>query len=81
MAAEVSARADRLIERLVGPESGPARIVLVGHGHFSRVIGARWVGQPVESGRWLELDTAAWSLLGWDRGTRVLQNWNVPAGR
>ena len=78
---EVSARADRLIERLVAPESGPARIVLVGHGHFSRVIGARWVGQPVQSGVWLELDTAAWSLLGWDRGIRVLQNWNVPAGR
>ena len=80
-AGDVEARADRLIERLVAPASGPARIVLVGHGHFSRVIGARWVGQPVRSGRWLELDTASWSRLGWDRGERVLQHWNVPAGR
>jgi broad specificity phosphatase PhoE len=80
-AADVSARADRLIERLVAPEAGPGRIVLVGHGHFSRVIGARWVGARVQSGRWLELDTASWSLLGWDRGARVLRHWNVPAGR
>ena len=80
-ASDVAARADRLIERLVTPASGPGRIVLVGHGHFSRVIGARWVGEPVRSGRWLELDTASWSLLGWDRGARVLQHWNVPAGR
>jgi broad specificity phosphatase PhoE len=78
---DVAARADRLIERLTAPVSGSARIVLVGHGHFSRVIGARWVNQPVASGRWLEFDTASWSLLGWDRGSRVLQNWNVPAGR
>lgn len=80
-AGDVASRADRLIERLVAPEMGPSRIVLVGHGHFSRVIAARWVGEPVRSGRWLELDTASWSVLGWDRGTRVLQNWNVPAGR
>ena len=80
-AADVAARADRLIGRLVSPASGPERVVLVGHGHFSRVIGARWVGQPVGSGRWLEFDTASWSLLGWDRGDRVLRHWNLPAGR
>ena len=80
-AVDVAARADRLISRLVSPETGPERIVLVGHGHFSRVIGARWVGEPVQSGRWLELDTASWSWLGWDRGVRVLRRWNVPAGR
>ena len=80
-ASDVTARADRLIERLVTPISGPGRILLVGHGHFSRVIAARWVGEPVQSGRWLEFDTASWSRLGWDRGARVLQHWNVPAGR
>ena len=80
-AGDVAVRADRLIHRLVAPATGPGRVVLVGHGHFSRVIAARWVGEPVDSGRWLELGTASWSLLGWDRGTRVLRHWNVPAGR
>lgn len=76
-AAQVAERADRLIARLRG--SGASRVVLVGHGHFSRVTGARWVGAPVHAGRWLEFDTASWSRLGWDRGVPVLNHWNVPA--
>jgi len=75
-ASDVERRADRLIARIVG--SGAARVVLVGHGHFGRVFAARWVGEEVAAGRWLELGTAAWSLLGWDRGERVLRHWNVP---
>jgi broad specificity phosphatase PhoE len=78
-AAEVSARADRLIASVRA--SGAARVVLVGHGHFSRVTAARWVEAPVETGRWLQFDTASWSRLGWDRGTPVVDHWNVPAGR
>lgn len=78
-AADVSARADRLIASVRA--SGAARVVLVGHGHFSRVTAARWVDAPVETGRWLQFDTASWSLLGWDRGTPVVDHWNVPAGR
>lgn len=78
-AADVEARADRLISRVRA--SGASRVALVGHGHFSRVTGARWVGAPVASGEWLEFDTASWSRLGWDRGVPVLAHWNVPAGR
>ena len=77
-AADVTARADRLIGRVRG--AGLGRVALVGHGHFSRVIAARWVGADVTVGRWLELDTATWSQLGWDRGTPVLSHWNVPVG-
>jgi probable phosphoglycerate mutase len=78
-AADVAARADALIAEL---RSGPvSQVVLVGHGHFSRVVGARWVGAPVDAGQWLEFDTASWSELGWDRGTPVLRHWNVPAER
>ncbi len=76
-AADVSARADRVIALV---RSGAAeRVIAVGHGHFSRVLAARWVGAPVSAGRWLELDTAAWSKLGWDRATPMLSHWNVPA--
>jgi probable phosphoglycerate mutase len=78
-ASDVAARADTLI---AGLRSGRAsRVVLVGHGHFSRVVGARWVGAPVDAGLWLEFDTASWSELAWDRGTPVLRHWNVPAER
>jgi probable phosphoglycerate mutase len=43
---------------------------------MSRVIGARWVGLPVEDGARLRLDTAAVSVLGWERSTPVLHRWN-----
>lgn len=74
---DVAARADRLIAGV--RSAGDLRVALVGHGHFSRVIGARWVGAGVTVGQWLEFDTASWSRLGWDRGVPVLSHWNVPA--
>lgn len=76
-AGDVAARADRLISRIRG--SGASKVALVGHGHFSRVTGVRWVRTAVEAGEWLEFDTASWSRLGWDRGVPVLSHWNVPA--
>lgn len=75
-AADVSGRADRVIARV--RESGASKVALVGHGHFSRVIGSRWVGAGVSTGQWLSLDTASWSRLGSDRGIAVLDHWNVP---
>jgi probable phosphoglycerate mutase len=82
-AAEVTARADRVIERVLDWARGRApsaggRVALVGHGHFSRVLAARWVGEQVHAGEWLDLDTGTWSDLGWVRGSRVLRRWNVP---
>lgn len=77
-AADVSLRADRVVERVMA--SGVNRVALVGHGHFSRVIAARWVDAEVAIGRWLDLDTATISELGWGRDARVLRRWNVPAG-
>jgi len=74
---EVGARAGRMAERLKG--SLAERIVVVGHGHFSRVLAARWVGAPVQAGRWLDLDTATTSLLGWAKQAAVVRRWNVPA--
>jgi broad specificity phosphatase PhoE len=80
-AAQVSARADRFIGWLLNAAtsaSGNGRVALVGHGHFSRVLAARWVGQEVSAGAWLDLDTGTWSELGWVRGSRVVRHWNVP---
>jgi broad specificity phosphatase PhoE len=53
-------------------------VVLVGHGHFSRVLGARWIGLPVTAGGNLLLGTAAPSLLGAQYGSPVINRWNLP---
>jgi probable phosphoglycerate mutase len=69
----VSARADRLLAR-----RGPGQTLLVfSHGHFSRCLAARWLGQPVEFGRLLRLDTATISALGFEHGGPVVQRWNL----
>lgn len=76
-ASSVSERADRVIARVLG--SAASTVVLVGHGHFSRALAGRWVGAAIGVGRWLALDTASVSELGWSRGERVLRLWNLTA--
>jgi probable phosphoglycerate mutase len=82
--AAVSARADGVIARL---RSMPGRILVFGHGHFFRVLAARWVGlQPGDASRFV-LGTAALSILGYEHGPDdpAIRLWNdeghaVPAG-
>jgi probable phosphoglycerate mutase len=74
---QVCERADRVLLRAAAVlHSGP--VVLVGHGHFSRVLGARWIGQPVETGANLLLGTAAPSVLSTQYGVPVIARWNLP---
>jgi broad specificity phosphatase PhoE len=76
-AEEVGARADRVLRRAVQAlPDGP--VVLVGHGHFSRVLGARWIGLPVSGGEHLLLGTAAPSILGAQYGAAAIVRWNIP---
>ena len=72
-AEQVAARADRVIARALAA-GGP--VALFSHGHFLRVLGARWVGLPASGGALLGLDTATLSLLGHERDQRVLRVWN-----
>jgi broad specificity phosphatase PhoE len=75
--AQLAARADRVLTRAAAAlAEGP--VVLVGHGHFSRVLGARWVGLPVAGGAHLLLGTAAPSVLGAQYGVPAIVRWNVP---
>lgn len=75
--AEIAERADRVLRRTVAAlADGP--VVLVGHGHFSRVLGARWIGLAVRAGANLSLNTAAPSVLGAQHGEPVLAHWNLP---
>lgn len=72
-AQEVQRRADRVIE-LVRSTEGP--VLAFCHGHFSRVLGARWIGLPAAAGAHLLLSTAALGRMGWERETPALVAWN-----
>ncbi len=71
----VGARADRIIARLraVGGD-----VLLFSHGHFLRMLGARWLGLPVPDARLLLLTTASLSILGYEHNLEepVLRLWN-----
>jgi probable phosphoglycerate mutase len=69
---EVGHRADSVIERVLRAGS----TVLFAHGHFLRILAARWLGQSPETGRLLALDTATISALGFERENRVIRRWN-----
>jgi probable phosphoglycerate mutase len=69
----LGARADRVIARLLPVEGD---VLIFSHGHFLRVLGARWIeAQPVAASR-LELWTATLSELGWEAERRVIEVWN-----
>jgi len=58
--AQISDRADRFIVRL-GELDGNA--ALFSHGHFGRILAARWIGLSVDQAQHLLLDTASLSIL------------------
>ena len=67
-------RADRIIGRLL-PVGGD--ILLFSHGHFLRVLAARWMESPALLASRLELATATVSELGWEAERRVIEVWNA----
>ena len=72
-AAQVAERADRLIERAVNV---PGDVAFFAHGHFLRVLGARWISMDPTFGARLALSTGSICVLGYERDTRVLKVWN-----
>ena len=70
---QVAGRARAVIERAAG-ESGD--VALFAHGHILRVLAACWIGISPLTGRYLALDTASVSALGYERQTRVIRQWN-----
>jgi probable phosphoglycerate mutase len=70
---QVASRARRVIERAL---AAGGDVALCAHGHVLRVLGACWVGLPPDAGRLFALGTASLSILGHERETRVIKQWN-----
>jgi probable phosphoglycerate mutase len=71
---EVGRRADRVLER-IEPIDGD--VLLFGHGHFSRVLGARLLGLPASDGRLLMLGPGSISVIGLEHEQRAIRTWNT----
>ena len=73
---QVSARADRLLARLVRSSGS---VALFSHGEFGCSLAARWMGLSVAQGQHLQLSTASLSILSFNPGhpgLRVIARWN-----
>ena len=72
---QVADRARRVIARAIA--AGDADVALFAHGHLLRILAACWIGLPPLTGRFLALDAASISILGYERQTRVIRQWNL----
>jgi broad specificity phosphatase PhoE len=73
---QVGARADRALTELGGVEGD---VAVFSHGHFLRVLAARWVDLETAAGAKLALDVATLSVLGFEHEVdRVIAAWNAP---
>jgi probable phosphoglycerate mutase len=71
---QVGARADAVLADLA-PIDGD--VLLFGHGHFSRVLGARLLGLPPSDGRLLMLGPGSISVIGTEHEQRAIRTWNT----
>lgn len=73
--AAVEARADRVVAHLRGVNG---RVLLFSHGHFCRVLAARWLGLPTGEARMFILGTASLSILSYEHNKNepVIKLWN-----
>ncbi|MCX4903882.1 histidine phosphatase family protein [Streptomyces sp. NBC_00878] len=72
---DVGERADRVLGR-AEKSLGDGDVVLVAHGHFLRVLTARWLGLPAADGRLFQLGTGTVSRLSTEHGRPVITEWN-----
>jgi broad specificity phosphatase PhoE len=78
-AAHVGARADRVLARVRSALSA-GDVVLAGHGHFSRVLIARWLGLPPSAGAHFGLNPASTAVLDHEWDEPRIGRLNVPPG-
>ena len=73
--AQVSARVDRVIQRVAGADGD---VLAFAHGHVLDVLAARWVGLGGDQGAIFNLDPTTLSILSWHHDDRVIDRWNAP---
>jgi probable phosphoglycerate mutase len=76
-AEQVGKRASKLLDR-VASAMREGDVVLVGHGHFSRVLVSRWLELSASDGVRFGMDPAGTTVLGSERGERQVVRSNVP---
>ncbi len=77
MPAQISARADRLIARLLKLDGN---IALFSHGQLGCVLAMRWIGLAANEAQHFTLGTASFSVLAFDphhAGVPVIALWNA----
>jgi broad specificity phosphatase PhoE len=72
--ADLGERADRVVEVLLAAEGD---VLVFSHGHFLRVLTARWLELGAAEGRLFALDSGTLSTLGFEREQRVIRTWNA----
>jgi len=72
---QIGTRADRVVARL---KAMTGRVLVFSHGHFCRILAARWIGQPAEDARHYLLGTASIGILGYEHNADepVIKLWN-----
>ncbi|HVN02874.1 MAG TPA: histidine phosphatase family protein [Bryobacteraceae bacterium] len=70
---QVAARARGVLDRA---SQADGDVALFAHGHLLRILTTVWLGLLPEAGRLFALSTASLSVLGYERDTRVISQWN-----
>jgi probable phosphoglycerate mutase len=75
---QVGERADRVLARVEAAfANSEGCVVLVAHGHFLRVLTARYLGLPPSDGALFQLGTGTLCRLGTEHSRPVIAAWNV----
>ena len=74
---ELGARADGVLDRVAPLTDAGGDVALVAHGHFLRVLTARWLGLEPGAGRLFALDPGTVSTLGYEHEQHVIRSWNA----
>ncbi|WEV73922.1 histidine phosphatase family protein [Bifidobacterium sp. ESL0798] len=74
---EAAARARRVIEKVTPLMLAGHNVLLVAHAHILRIVTTQWLRADPHSGRFLRLDTAHHSVLGYYKDDPVIIRWNV----
>ena len=72
---EIGARADRIVAKVRAVDGN---VALFSHGHFLRVLAARWINLSASYGEHFLLDTATLNILGYYREAPAFKIWNAP---